>query len=299
MKLLVTGAWNCTTEQLNSLRSMGHEVTFMQYEKDECPIAYADIEGVICNGLFLYHPIQEFKALKYIQLTSAGFDRVDVDYIKSHGIRLFNARGVYSIPMAEFAVCGVLQLLKNSRFFADNQKSGLWVKNRDVLELYGKRVCIVGCGSVGTECAKRFKAFGCDVYGVDLYPRDDDSYRVIYPLEDIKIALSSAFVTVLTLPLTAESHHIINSDILNSLPDGAIIVNIARGGVADTDALVDALRNGKLSGAVLDVFENEPLEQDNPLWGMQNVIITPHNSFVSDGNALRLADVITANLRGY
>lgn len=299
MKLLVTGAWNCTTEQLNNLRALGHEVTFMQYEKDVCPVAYGDIEGVICNGLFLYHPIQEFTSLKYIQLTSAGFDRVDVDYVKSRGIALFNARGVYSVPMAEFALCGVLQLLKNSCFFRDNQKAGLWVKNRDVLELYGKRVCIVGCGSVGTECARRFNAFGCDVYGVDLYPRDDENYKIIYPLEDIKKAVSSALVTVLTLPLTPESKHIINADVLNSLPDGAVIVNIARGGVVDTDALIDVLVKGKLSGAVLDVFESEPLEQNCPLWGMPNVIITPHNSFVSDGNASRLADVITANLRGY
>lgn len=298
MNFLVTGAWQCTEKQLNNIRAMGHEVFFMQNEKEPCPVEYDWVEGVICNGLFLHHDIRRFTNLRYIQLTSAGFDRVDVQYINDHGIALYNARGVYSIPMAEYSLCGVLQLLKNTRFFDNNQKEHQWMKKRDVVELCGKNVCIVGCGNVGTECAKRFKAFGCNVFGVDLYPRQDEYYSVIYPLQDLKKALADSFITVLTLPLTEESRHIINSDVLSSLPTGAIIVNIARGGVVDTPALINVLSNGKLGGAVLDVFEDEPLDTDSPLWEMDNVIVTPHNSFVGDGNAQRLTDVIMANLRG-
>lgn len=296
MKFLVTGAWQCTEEQLNNIRAMGHEVVFMQNEREHCPVEYDWIEGVICNGLFLNHDIRKFINLRYIQLTSAGFDRVNVDYINAHNIALYNARGVYSVPMAEYALCGVLQLLKNTRFFDDNQKKREWVKNRNALELYGKNVCIVGCGNVGTECAKRFKAFGCNVCGVDLFPRADENYSAMYSLQSLKDALSAAFITVLTLPLTEESRRVISTDVLASLPDGAILVNIARGGVVDTNALVNALSNGSLGGAVLDVFEDEPLCADNPLWGMDNVIVTPHNSFVGDGNARRLADVIMENL---
>ena len=296
MKFLVTGAWQCTEEQLNNIRAMGHEVVFMQNEREHCPVEYDWIEGVICNGLFLNHDIRKFINLRYIQLTSAGFDRVNVDYINAHNIALYNARGVYSVPMAEYALCGVLQLLKNTRFFDDNQKKREWVKNRNALELYGKNVCIVGCGNVGTECAKRFKAFGCNVCGVDLFPRADENYSAMYSLQSLKDALSAAFITVLTLPLTEESRRVISTDVLASLPDGAILVNIARGGVVDTNALVNALSNGSLGGAVLDVFEDEPLCADNPLWGMDNVIVTPHNSFVGDGNAQRLADVIMENL---
>jgi phosphoglycerate dehydrogenase-like enzyme len=268
----------------------------MQNEKDLCPVEYEWIEGVICNGLFLYHDIKKFTNLRYIQLTSAGFDRVDVDYINAHNIALYNARGVYSIPMAEYAICGVLQLLKNTRFFGKNQKEHLWAKNREIVELCGKSVCIVGCGNVGTECAKRFKAFGCSVVGVDLFPRQDENYSAMYPLHNLKNAMSDALITVLTLPLTDESYHIINADFLSSLPRGAILVNIARGGVIDTAALVGALSNGSLGGAVLDVFENEPLNEDSPLWDMNNVIVTPHNSFVGDGNGQRLANVIMENL---
>ena len=151
---------------------------------------------------------------------------------------------------------------------------------------------------MGTECAKRFKAFGCNVVGVDLFPRVDENYSTIYPLQKLKDVLTDAFVTVLTLPLTDESYHIINADVLSSLPRGAILVNIARGGVIDTTALVNALSDGSVGGAVLDVFEDEPLTEDSPLWDLENVIVTPHNSFVGDGNGQRLAQVIMANLRG-
>ena len=128
MKLLVTGAWNGTIEQLNQIEAMGHSIVFMQNEKEMLPCAYEDVEGVICNGLFLSHPIEKLTSLRYIQLTSAGFDRVPMDYVQAHGIEIHNARGVYSIPMAEFALSGVLQLYKKSRFFFENQKKKVWKK---------------------------------------------------------------------------------------------------------------------------------------------------------------------------
>ena len=297
MKLLITGAWRCTSEQLNQIEQMGHSVVFLQNEKDPLPCPCEEVEGVVCNGLFLHHSIEKFTSLRYIQLTSAGFDRVPMDYVQSHGITIYNARGVYSIPMAEFAVSGVLQLYKQARFFYENQKKSVWEKHRGVLELYGKTVCIVGCGNVGTECAKRFQAFGCKVLGVDLYPREDNAYEMIYSLSDLDNCLPQADVVVLTLPLTEETRHMMNEQRFAVMKDGAVLVNIARGAVVDELALLKAL-DEKLLGAVLDVFEEEPLCVGNPLWKKENVIITPHNSFVGDGNLGRLFTVIMSNLRG-
>ena len=295
MKLLITGAWQCTSEQLNQIESMGHSVVFMQNEKDELPCSYEEVEGAICNGLFLYHPIERFTALRYIQLTSAGFDRVPMDYVQAHGIEIHNARGVYSIPMAEFAISGVLQLYKQSGFFYENQKKCVWEKHRGILELFGKMVCIVGCGNVGTECAKRFQAFGCRVLGVDLYPREDTAYEKMYPLSNLNNCLPQADVVILTLPLTTETRHMLNETRFCLMKDRSVLVNIARGAVVDEQALLNAL-NKKLLGAVLDVFEDEPLSTDNVLWKKDNVIITPHNSFVGDGNLERLSQVILSNL---
>ena len=281
MNLLVTGAWSCSAEQLNSIKSLGHNIIFQQNESDSLCCPYEDVDGVICNGLFLHHHIEKFTNLKYIQLTSAGFDRVPMEYVKAHYIEIHNARGVYSIPMAEFAVAGVLQLYKQSQFFYKNRKQHKWEKHRGLLELYGKTVCIVGCGSVGTECAKRFAAFGCDVIGVDLFPYDNPAYNKIKSLGDLDAVLSESDIVVLTLPLTEQTKY---------------LMNVERFGVVDTVALAYALRD-RLGGAVLDVFEEEPLG-DTPLWDMDNVIITPHNSFVGDGNRNRLYNVIIDNVKG-
>ena len=297
MNLLVTGAWydgkNCITE----LEARGHTVMFMQYEKDELPCSYEWVEGVVCNGLFLSHPIEKFTNLRYIQLTSAGFDRVDMDYVKAHGIEIHNARGVYSIPMAEFALSGVLQLYKQAAFFRENQKRHLWEKHRGLLELAGKKVLVVGCGSVGNECAKRFAAFGCEVTGVDLYPREDSLYSKILPLDKLDDMLITADIVVLTLPLSEQTRHLINDSRFSLLKDGAVLVNIARGAVVDTEALIKHI--DRLGGAVLDVFEEEPLIDNSPFWGKPNVILTPHNSFVGEGNGERLRENIIKNLEVY
>ena len=295
MNLLVTGAFDCAEKELNMLRERGHEVFFMQQEKSPLPCDAAWVEGIIGNGIFLSHPIEQFTNLRYIQLTSAGYDRVPMDYVKKHGIEIHNARGVYSIPMAEFAISGVLQLYKKSGYFYDNQKAHKWEKHRGLTELHGKQVCIVGCGSVGTECAKRFKAFGCSVSGVEIKPYQNELYDSMLPLDSLDETLMQADVTILTLPLTVETRNFINADRFAAMKHGAVLVNIARGAIIDTDALIVAM-NTNLGGAVLDVFEEEPLHESSPLWDMENVIITPHNSFVSEGNQARMLDVIINNL---
>ena len=294
MNLLVTGAWSDGKNCIAELETMGHTVTFMQYEKDELPCSYEWVEGVICNGLFLTHPIEKFTNLRYIQLTSAGFDRVDMNYVKAHNIEIHNARGVYSIPMAEFAVCGVLQLYKQAAFFRENQKQHLWEKHRGLLELAGKNVLIVGCGSVGNECAKRFKAFDCTITGVDLYPREDSLYNEMLPLDKLDEALSQTDVVVLTLPLTEQTRHLIDESKLSFMKDGATLVNIARGAIIDTNALQNHI--DRFTGAVLDVFEEEPLNENSTLWSKQNIILTPHNSFVGEGNGERLRTIVFLNL---
>ena len=298
MELLITGAWKYTEEQLERIKGMGHSVTVLQDESKEIPIPCESIEGVICNSLFLHHDISKFTSLRYIQLTSAGLDRVPLDYINEHSIEIHNARGVYSIPMAEFAVFGVLQFYKQGEFFMNNQKQRIWEKHRGLLELYGKTVCIIGCGSVGTECAKRFGAFGCSVLGIDKYPREDAAYQGMYPIEETRTIIPKADIVILTLPLDGTTRHFLGKDELALLRDGAVIVNIARGAIVDTEALLEHLRAKRIY-AVLDVFEEEPLVTESSLWEMDNVMITPHNSFVGEKNAERLGKLILGNLRSY
>lgn len=298
MKLLLTGAIQWPQERIDILKSLGHQVLYIQDERiplSQQGIDVTSIEGVVCNGLFLYNDISEFQNLTYIQLTSAGCDRVPLDYIKEHHIELFNAKGVYSIPMAEFAVLGVLQLYKQAKFFFKNQQNKVWEKCRNIIELYGKKVAVVGCGNVGQECAKRFKAFGCQTIGVDLYPYESRDFDDMFGLDKLDTVLPDCDIVVLTLPLTDATKHLFDEARLRLLKSDAVLVNISRGAVINTEALIRMLPN--IGGAVLDVFENEPLKQESLLWNFENVIITPHNSFVGEGNSERLWNIILRNLK--
>lgn len=296
MNLLITGAFTCANEQIKHIESLGHKVVFMQYEKDELPCDYSWVEGIIGNGIFLHHPIEKFSSLRFIQLTSAGFDRVPMDYIKKNNISIYNARGVYSIPMAEFALSGVLYLFKQLKYFSNNQKAHIWAKHRGIIELFGKNVLIVGAGNVGAECAKRFSLMGCSVHGVDAYPVKSDCFIDVLPMSELDGLLNISDVVILTLPLTDETKGLFNNCKFAKFKDGAILVNISRGAVINTTDLIFALES-KLGGAVLDVFESEPLEENSPLWDMENVVITPHNSFVGEGNNKRLFNIIVENLK--
>ena len=113
MNLLITGAWTDAQEHIAEIEALGHQVRFLQQEKEQLPCTYEWVEGVICNGIFLHHSISRFVNLRYIQLTSAGYDRVPMDEVERRHIEIHNARGVYSIPMAEFALTGVLDIYKN------------------------------------------------------------------------------------------------------------------------------------------------------------------------------------------
>lgn len=297
MKLLVTGAFKITPEETEKLEKLGYEIYFMPDERVPMPedIPCGEIEAVICNGLFLYTPPEKFPLLKTVQLTSAGLDRVPADCMEAHGIKIFSARGVYSAPMAEFAVCSVLGFYKHTAFFAAAQAERRWEKHRGLEELGGKRVVIVGCGSVGRECADRFRAFGCEIIGVSRRPCVD-GFDKIYPISELRAAASDGDIIIFCLPLTKETEHLADGEIFSAMKDGAVIVNISRGGIIDTEALISELKSGRLRAA-LDVFEQEPLPADSELWALPNAVITPHNSFVGEGNRERLFALITENLR--
>lgn len=299
MRLLLTGAFSYSEAQLNALRALGAAVVFQKDERGAPETDFAAVDAVVCNGLFLYHDITEFKNLKFVQLTSAGLDRVPLDYIQEKGIKLYNARGVYSVPMAEWALCGVLSLYKHVNAFSDKQKNHLWEKDREVRELQGDTALIVGCGSVGTECAVRFKAFGMRVIAADIVKPQSDAYDAYFPMQEIDKALEKADVIVLTLPLTEDTRGFFHEERFSHCKNGAILVNIARGAVVKEKDLTYALVSGNLGGAVLDVFADEPLPQESPLWEMENVVITPHNSFVSPKNNERLFSVMLQNIKTF
>ena len=295
MKTLVTGVFALDADRRSSLEELGLELTFHKDER----IAVANpeqFEAVICNGLFTFQDISSFQNLRYIQLTSAGFDRVPMDYIQAHGITVRNAAGVYSIPMAEWTVLRLLELYKHADALQDSQRAARWEKDRSWLELAGRTVCMIGFGAYGMETAKRLKAFGMNVLAVNRSVKESPFVDRWYSLDQLEDPLAEADAVILAIALTEETRDLINRERLGKMKQGAVLINAARGDLVDEDALIAALDAGRLSGAALDVFRTEPLPQNSPLWHHPRVLISPHNSFVSDNNQTRLTNIVLNNL---
>lgn len=302
MKLLLTGAFNYSKEQLNDLQALGFDITFVQDERVALEFDVSDIDAVVCNALFLNNDISKFTGLKFVQLTSAGLDRVPVEYMNEHKIKLCNAAGVYSIPMAEWTVLKVLEMYKKTRQFYMSQGKRDWQKNYDLLELNGKTAAIIGFGNIGLEIAKRLRAFGVKVIGVDTRMLKSEEREMVDDFclsTEIDEVLNKSDIVILTLPLTEQTRHLMNNDRFAAMKNGGVLINVSRGGVIDEAALVENCQNGKFLGVALDVFEEEPLPKDSILWNLEGMIITPHNSFVSDKINERLYGVILTNLKAY
>lgn len=303
MKLLITPALTLSDAQKEQL-SAHHELYFINDERlplCETALSFSpdEIEGIVCNLFFVNNPLSSLPNLKFIQLTSAGLDRVPLDEIRQKGIALYNAGATYATPMAEWALARILDMAKNTAFFNDRQQEHAWVKHRHIRELDGMTAAVVGFGHVGKAVAKRLRAFGVSVTAVDIVKGDDslfDDYCDIAHLDD---ALSAADIVVLTLPLTDGTRGLMNKARFDAMKQDAMLVNIARGAIIDEDALINALRDGKLYGAALDVFVNEPLPADHPLWSCDRVLLSPHNSFVGNGNTRRLTALVENNLNDF
>lgn len=290
MKTIVTGALQATSEELKQLEELGLEITIHQNERDEVKNP-EQFEAAICNGLFLYNDIEKFTNLKYIQLTSAGTDRVPTDYIREQGIVLKNAAGVYAAPMAEWTIMRLLELYKNADNLFGNRG---WNKDRTWRELGGKTACIVGFGAYGREVAQRLKAFDVRTCVVNRNVKESLLADEFYTMDKLNEALAKADIVILAIALTDETMHLMNAERFANMKDGAVFINATRGGLVDESALVEALEN-KLAGAALDVFETEPLPDDSKLWQTDNLLISPHNSFVGDNNHARLMRVVMRN----
>lgn len=299
MKLLLTGAFNYSQKQLEEIKKLGFDITFVQDERVPLDIDCSEFEAVVCNGLFLKTPIEKFNSLKFIQVTSAGLDRLPMEYIKENNICLKNARGVYSIPMAEWCICKILDIYKKSSFFYENQKKNEWNKNRNLLELNGKTATILGAGDIGTQIAKRLSAFDVEVIAVDIVKPKSAYYSSYISVKDIKNAISVSDIVIITLPLTAETRNMFNADMFSCMKSNSIIINLSRGGIIDENALNYSLDTGEIMSASLDVFSQEPLPKDSVLWNNKNILISPHNSFVSENNSKRMYSLILKNLKEY
>ena len=219
------------------------------------------------GGARALEPISKMTSLQVIQSPNAGVD--DVLAILPPGVTLCNARGVHDASTAELAIGLTISARRGFATFMSNQHKGLWEHTRRSA-LVDSRVGIVGMGSIGSMISQQLQAFNVEVIGFTRTGRNASK-----TMADFDALLPTLDVVILIVPLTQESHKLMNRTRIDAMKFGATLINVARGAVVDTDALVHALNDGRIT-AGLDVTDPEPLPQGHPLWSAPNVIITPH-----------------------
>jgi len=239
--------------------------------------------------------------VRWIQSTSAGIGQFVVR--QGYHTRMPNtvfttASGVHSRPLAEFCIMAMLMHNKGLPRMLRDQRRKHWERYAGT-DLEGRTLAIVGLGKIGVETARLAKAFGMQVIGTSRTGSGRDSVDEYYAPERLADMLLQAEYLVLTVPHTPATENIMGRTELGLLPHGAYVINIARGQVVDEPALIDALCSGHLSGAALDVFVEEPLPPDSPLWEMPNVVVSPHSASTSDRENERLTTLFCDNLRRF
>lgn len=258
------------------------------------------------EDLFPDHARQFFSAirkapkLKWLQVFNAGVDHPVYTEMLARGVHITTSSGSAAEPIAQTAITGLLMLARNFPRWLEGQKNRAWDPMRAPdfpRDLRGQTALVLGLGHIGNEFARLARALGLKVIGVRRRPQQaDDHADELHPPSALNELLPRADWLIVTCPLTHETRGMVNAGMLARLPQGARIINIARGEIIDETALIAALRSGHLAGAYLDVFEKEPLPPDSPLWDLPNVLLSPHNSAVSSGNTQRINEIFFDNL---
>ncbi|AXK79750.1 D-2-hydroxyacid dehydrogenase [Pseudolabrys taiwanensis] len=234
--------------------------------------------------------------LKYICAMSAGTDRLDTLKNLKADVRITSGRGIHGPQMSELAFLGMIALSREFPRMQQNQRARRWERWPQKL-LFGKTVLLVGIGPIAEELALRCEAFGLRVLGVSDARKEAPHFAALYPRSRLKEAAALADFMIVLVPLSDKTRHMIDAEVLAAMKPTGIIVNLARGPVIDEQALIKALQEKRIGGAALDVFETEPPVEDNPLWDMPNVIITPRIGGMSDVYAQQVLPLVVHNLR--
>ena len=248
------------------------------------------------------------KKLRWVHSAAAGVGSALYPEMMQSDVRFTNSAGVHAVPIAEYAVAGILHFLRGFDIALDQQRRHEWNKKPFVAldaplrEIDALHAVVVGAGGIGSETAQRLTALGARCTAVRRRPELGPPHgfdRVAGP-DDLDQLLPTADVVVLAAPLTDKTRGLFTAERLDRLPRTAILVNVARGALVDEAALAARLADGRLRGAVLDVFQREPLAEDSPLWQVRSAVVTPHVSPVSPGRFWpRQLDLFLDNWRRY
>ncbi len=272
-----------------------HEITLAETTAAERD-AIRRAEVVTGDGRRTVELLSDATQLRLLACVYAGTSHLDHEAFREAGVALTNAAGVHAPNVSEYVIGALLSLARDFRRATRQQDRHEW-SSYQCRELHDSTVCIVGLGAIGTAVARRLEPFGVERVGVRHTPEKGGPVEEVYGYPELETALADADSLVLACPLTDETEALIDENAFSTLPPHASLVNVARGAVVDTDALVGALRRNHIGGAFLDVTDPEPLPPDHPLWRFDDVRITPHNAGHSPDYYERIADILAENVR--
>ncbi len=321
-KIKILSAISLNDEQAERIKALDHRIELHWYgRKDATRIPmelWRQAEILLTSGTAL-PPAEETPALKWVQLNFAGVEKdFRQDVHLREGVQLTSASGTMVSQMGEYVMMALLMLGHKAPDMLRYQQQKIWPEHRteklEPVELRGSTVGIVGYGSIGREVARLLYSYGAKVLATKrdvMHPEEKgyvpeglgdpqgNYFHRLYPNEALNGMLKECDFVVVSPPLTPETHQLISTEQFAVMKPGVFLVNVSRGPVVDTDALIEAAKSGKLGGAVLDVFEEEPLPAESPLWEAPNVVITPHIAGISKKNMDALVDLFVVNITRY
>ncbi|HTE46773.1 MAG TPA: D-2-hydroxyacid dehydrogenase [Gemmatimonadaceae bacterium] len=278
-------AWCIPDSHAAMLREQFPDVDFVQTNRrEEVSGLIGDVDAAF-SAFLTPEMVGDARRLRWVQSPASAVEGLlPLPVLAERKIVVTNSRGIQAIPMAEHVMGGLLVLARRFDRTLEAQREKRWIQN-DLSEdgpwmLHGRRMTIVGLGTIGVEIARRANAFGMHVTGVRKHlDRETPPFvdRVVGP-DHLDESLRGCDILVLSAPGVAATHHMIGAEQLALLNPGAIVVNVARGQIIDDEALRRGLETELLGGAVLDVFDREPLDASSPFWSLPNVVVTPHSS---------------------
>jgi phosphoglycerate dehydrogenase-like enzyme len=274
-------------------RLPGYEVAYAdtpERERDLLPHA-----TVVAGFSLSESALERAENLELFACSFAGTDHLPLDAFRDHGVAVTNASGVHGPNIAEYVVGAILTFTRGFLTARRRQNRREW-RSFEAHELKGGTVAVVGMGAIGQAIVDRLEPFDVHTVGVRYTPDKGGPTDEVYGFGDVDEAIADADYVALACPLTDETEHLLDQESFKTLPPETVVVNVARGGVIDTDALVYALRWSSIRGAVLDVTDPEPLPEDHELWNFENVLITPHNAGHTPVYFERQADIVAESV---
>ena len=290
-----------TDAAMERLRADFPETTFEMVDDPSAEPGFDDADAIV-GWRLTTEQLANSPQLQWLQTTSAGVERVLTPEMIDRGIVITNASGVHSVSISEHVMAMMLAFARCLPLLMRNQQRHVWrdenLRDR-VFEIYQQTLMVVGMGDIGIALGDRAAGFGMRVVGVrrrtDL-PRPD-SFADVVSTDDLASRISQADHVAVCLPLTDETRGLVDARVIGAMRQGAYIYNIGRGAIIDQEALVQALQDGRLGGAGLDVTDPEPLPADSPLWDMPNVLITAHTAGSSPAYWERASEIVVENVR--